>query len=434
MLKTKIMKNSILILSFLVLNCVGYSQDIPIGCGSDINYEKHLKNHPEAIEDRKILEEFTENFVNNYDPYERTGTKIIPVVFHVNDPSNPEKVTMGQIESALQILNEDFSATNADISDIRPEFVGLIADVEVQFCLASIDPDGNPTTGVTYHYNSYNGREPDGYGSAVKGVSYWPGDQYLNIWIVNYVEDDGSLYNSGWAYLPDDWVADNELDGIVYNHRYLGYEGSSEVSGPESWQAEMARVLTHEVGHYLNLHHTFYNYCTPPGDYVDDTPYVYYHGSNNCEQLGTFCSTTSVVMDQNYMDYTPCPSMYSLGQKARVQAALNSSIAGRNNLWKESNLVLTGCMIDETGIQEENRWALEVYPNPATTEIYLNFGFSIENASVKISNMMGQLMISENIQAPTELYSIDLSSLEKGVYIVTAGYDGALRSQIITIR
>ncbi|MCG8575156.1 MAG: hypothetical protein MI810_09755 [Flavobacteriales bacterium] len=272
------MKKILPILSIATFSLVSYSQEVEgIGCGSDNYYQQHLDNHPEVVAERAELETFTQEFSEQYDPHERGTVKIIPVVFHVNDPSDPYKVTMAQIESAMEILNEDFSAMNADIADIRPEFEDIVADMEIQFCLASIDPDGNPTTGVTYHTNSYNGREPDGYGSAVKGVEYWPGEKYLNIWIVNYVEDDGSLYNSGWAYLPDNWVADNELDGIVYNHRYLGYEGSSEVSGPDSWQAEMARVLTHEVGHYLNLHHTFYNYCSSPGDYVDDTPYVYYH-------------------------------------------------------------------------------------------------------------------------------------------------------------
>jgi hypothetical protein len=374
-----------------------------------------------VVAERAELETFTQEFSEQYDPHERGAVKIIPVVFHVNDPSDPYKVTMAQIESAMEILNEDFSAMNADIADIRPEFEDIVADMEIQFCLASIDPDGNPTTGVTYHTNSYNGREPDGYGSAVKGVEYWPGEKYLNIWIVNYVEDDGSLYNSGWAYLPDNWVADNELDGIVYNHRYLGYEGSSEVSGPDSWQAEMARVLTHEVGHYLNLHHTFYNYCSSPGDYVDDTPYVYYHGSNNCEQLGTFCSGTSVVMDQNYMDYTPCPSMYSLGQKTRVMAALNSLVAGRNNLWKEENLIATGCMtIDDVGLENTNELEyIKLVPNPAQTTVYLELNdIETDQLELWIRNPLGQLVHEEKIETANSVVKLDVSNLPEGLYLV----------------
>ena len=389
-------------------------------CGSDHYYEQHLQNHPEVIQERQELEEFTREFAKNYAPEAKKASITIPVVFHVNDPSNPQKVTLAQIQSALDILNEDFTATNSDITNIRPEFTGLIANMDINFCLASKDPNGNATTGVTYHMNNYNGREPNGYGSSVKGVSYWPGEKYLNIWIVNYVEDDGSLYNSGWAYLPDSWVASNDLDGIVYNHRYLGYTGSSEVSGSSSWQAEMARVLTHEVGHYLNLHHTFYNYCSSPGDYVDDTPYVYYHGSNNCDQLGTLCSGTSVVMDQNYMDYTPCPSMYTLGQKTRVMAALNSSVAGRNNLWTTNNLIATGCASDASLNDLSEIDNTLVYPNPAETQITLEFNLtSQEEVSVVLRNTFGQqLEHFDQSVSGSQTITIPVGHLSDGIYFL----------------
>ncbi len=392
-------------------------------CGSDHYYKRHLYAHPEVVQERIELEKFTQKFAENYDQLKsKSGASItIPVVFHVNDPNNPQKVTLAQVQSAIDILNEDYSATNADINNIIPEFAGIVANMDIQFCLASKDPQGNPTTGITYHYNNYNGREPDGYGSSVKGVEYWPGNKYLNVWIVNETEDDGSLYNSGWAFLPDSWVANQNLDGIVYNHQYLGYTGSSEVSGPTSWQAEMARVLTHEVGHYLNLHHTFENYCSSPGDYVNDTPPVYYHGSNNCDQLGTFCSGVTAVNDQNYMDYTPCPSMFTEGQKTRVLAALNSSVAGRNNLWTESNLIATGCL-DDVSVEENNISISEIYPNPA--QDLLNIDFELlrdEECVLQIHNILGdEIYFAELILRRGESqHMFDISEYPNGVYTVT---------------
>lgn len=390
-------------------------------CGSDNYYQQHLDNHPEVFAEREQLEEFTANYIQSYNPEEKKTGITIPVVFHVNDPTNPQKVTMAQIESALEILNEDFTATNSDISSIRPEFVNVIANMDITFCLASKDPTGNPTTGVTYHTNNYNGREPSGYGAAVKSVEYWPGEKYLNIWIVNETEDDGSLYNSGWAYLPDSWVANNNLDGIVYNHRYLGYTGSSEVSGPSSWQAEMARVLTHEVGHYLNLHHTFYNYCASPGDYVDDTPYVYYHGSNNCDQLGTLCATTTVVMDQNFMDYTPCPSMYSIGQKSRVMAALNSTVAGRNNLWTNANLIAVGCASSADLIEISDGTGFHLFPNPANDLLNLELSTAPnEDFSIRVLNTIGQ-ELKTTLKASAYalgIITMDIADLPDGVYLI----------------
>lgn len=232
----------------------------------------------------------------------------------MNDHANPQKVTLAQVQSAINILNEYFNGLNPEFNSLRPQFQNIAANVGINFCLASIDPNGNATDGITYNYNSYNGREPNGYGASVKGISVWPCDKYLNIWVVNETEDDGSLCNSGWAFYPSTSLANQGLDGIVYNHRYLGYgEGSSEVSGTTSWQAHIARVLTHEVGHYLNVMHTFENYCTAPGDEVADTPPVYHHGTNNCQQLGSFCTGVNLVNDENYMDYTPCSSMFTAG-------------------------------------------------------------------------------------------------------------------------
>jgi hypothetical protein len=310
-------------------------------CATARIHQEHCIHNHDLMEERAELNEWTKTF----DLSQAKSTNItIPVVFHVNDLTNPQKVTLAQVQSAITILNEDFNGANPEFNNLRPEFQGIAANIGISFCLASIDPNGNPTTGITYHYNDYNGREPDGLGTTVKSVESWPNDQYLNIWVVNETEDDGSLYNSGWAFYPYTGYADDGIDGIVYNHRYLGYgEGSSEVSGPSSWQAEMARVLTHEVGHYLNLHHTFENYCSSPSDEVSDTPPVYYLGSNNCDQLGTFCTGVTVVNDENYMDYTPCPSMFTEGQKTRMLAALNSNVAYRNNLWSASNLAATGC-------------------------------------------------------------------------------------------
>ena len=389
-------------------------------CGQGKNTAEVFATKEELRNERAMLEDFTKQF----DIKSVGGNITIPVVFHVNDPSNPQKVTLAQAESAIDILNEDFNAQNPDYGNVRQEFMNIRANVGVTFCLAAIDPDGNPTNGVTYHQNSYNGREPDGYGSSVKSVEYWPGNQYLNIWIVNETEDDGSLYNSGWAFLPSTYWANNDLDGIVFNHRYLGYgEGSSEVSGTNSWQAEMARVLTHEVGHYLNLHHTFENYCSSPGDECDDTPYVYYHGSNNCEQLGDKCAGVTLVNDENYMDYTPCPRMYTSDQRTRMIAALNSSVAFRNQLWTNGNLKATGCAQSNVGINDQiGLVALDLFPNPATDILVVQY--STEKTGqyqLSIFGVMGQTMEVQANVFLSELgtYEVRLpAQLAEGVYVL----------------
>ena len=317
---------------------------------SEIN-KKYFEENPEDKKEREWLNNQSKLAELNKNSVLTSFT--IPIVFHVNDNTNPQKVTLAQVQSAVDILNEDFNGLNPEFNSLRTEFQSIASNLEINFCLAGIDPDGNATNGITYHYNNYNGREPNGNGGSVKAVSVWPCDKYLNVWIVNEVEDDNDLYWSGWAFYPSTSLANQGLDGIVYNHRYLGYaEGSSDVSGPTSWQAKMARVLTHEVGHYLNLMHTFENYCSAPGDEVSDTPPVFHYGSNNCNQNWTLCSGVTIVNDENYMDYTDCPSMFTEGQKTRALTALNSTVGYRNNLWSAANLIEGGCY-SSTDIEDE---------------------------------------------------------------------------------
>ena len=278
---------------------------------------------------------------NNKNQVSRNSNYIIPVVFHVNDSINPQKVTYAQIQSAINILNEDFNGNNPEFNSLDPLFQNIAANIGVTFCLASKDPLGISTTGVTYHYNNYHGMD-----ALLKSISVWPCDKYLNIWIVNEPFDDGSIYQSGYATYPSTFNANEGTDGIVYNHRYLGYGlGSSTISSPSHWQSYMARVLTHEVGHYLNLQHTFQNACLLPGDGVSDTPPVDFNGSSThpCPDTSIICSGYVAVNNENFMDYSRCYSMFTEGQKTRMIDALNSSNGYRNNLWSVNNLDFTGC-------------------------------------------------------------------------------------------
>jgi len=414
------MKKTILFF-FAGFSLITYSQDQKSSKCTTTSSTKWLEEHPELAIERATLETFIAEFAENNDEITRTQITI-PIVFHVNDPTNPQKVTAAQIQSAITILNQDYNAQNPGFTSLRPEFAGIASSVGITFCLATKDPNGNATTGITYHYNNYDGRAPDGTGSTVKSVSYWPSNKYLNVWVVNAPEN-GDTYASGWAYLPSSWALQNQVDGIIYNHRYLGYTGSSEVSGPTSWQQEMAHVLTHEIGHFLNLDHTFENYCTAPGDNVDDTPYVYYHGSNNCEQLGEKCQGVTLVNDENYMDYTPCPSMYTAGQKTRMLATLNASVAGRNNLWSASNLIATGCSQVTNGLDELGnviRPIIFATPNPFEGSVSITISAPAGSYSLRLTNLIGEIIVDEVIAIGNDFYSteLDLNTVSSGVYLI----------------
>jgi len=210
-------------------------------------------------------------------------------------------------------------------------FEDIVADVGVEFRLATKDPDGNCTNGVTYNQSvlTFNG------GENVKDDTYWDNDMYLNIWTVANVASGAAAY----AYYPGS--APQNHEGILCQHDYFGTTGTSSNS---NWRRH---TISHEVGHYLNLPHPWGSTNDPSleencgtDDGVDDTPNTI--GASGCYSYDSQISCESLDNVANIMDYTNCAYMFSNGQKARMIAALNSTSGARNNLWSSENLTLTG--------------------------------------------------------------------------------------------
>lgn len=404
-------------------------------CGFD-HSKKNQMEIPGFVEERNQLELFTQHFSENYEKVEKTVTITIPVVFHINKSSAPTQVTLQQVQSAIDILNEDYNAQNGSFSTVRPEFQTIKANVGIHFCLASIDPDGNPTSGVTYHTNSYDGREPDEMGTTIKTLSGWPANKYLNIWTTRDPAGTGDAYQSGWAFLPYTPYVNQGVDGIIYNDRYLGKYGTGASAYNDASNAHMCHVLSHEVGHYLNLDHTFENYCSAPGDNVSDTPPVYYYGSNNCEQLGTKCPGVTLVNDENYMDYAECPKMFTNGQKARMLATLNSTTAFRKNLWSDANLVATGCSASSIGVNEltlENQFYIAPNPNNGNFEVVFNSTVEVDCA-IEIQDLTGRIIAKQEYEKESGNKVVNFRiNPDQGVYncVIISGNDRIVKRIVI---
>lgn len=318
-----------------------------------------LANDPLYKLGRENAEAHTRNFLENYDHNSGArNTYIIPVVFHVIHEGEAEgqitNISEAQLQSAIDALNRDFAGTAEDGGIAQSNHPAAANNTNIQFCLASVDPQGNPTSGI----NRVNGTSVAGYANngittgnngnelAVKALSNWDNRYYMNVWVVTQIEGNGANVPNvnnfwggtlGFAYLPTNtitWISDR--DGIVLLNLAVGNDPDGS-KGFRLWQAGRTnRTLTHEVGHYLDLWHTFEgnscseNNCSTGGDLCCDTPPT--TQQTNC---GTpACGGTQQV--ENYMDYTGenCYEMFSNDQTARMIAALEGP---RNALWNTNN-------------------------------------------------------------------------------------------------
>lgn len=301
-------------------------------CGSDQTLEEWRKENPTIFNDAETAGSSTTN---------GRRTKVtIPVVFHIIHANGPENIPDSKIFDQIKILNEDYSATNPDVGNVRNSlhapFAPLVANFEIEFVLAKRDPQGRCTNGIERIYSTIGTNARDN----VKELVLWPPDRYLNIWVVTSINSSGAKGTVlGFANFP--WMTPSK-DGVVIIASEVGYSGFDQ-----------GRTLTHEVGHYLGLLHTFQGGCTFPNDRVDDTPLVKEEFTNtSCPPTGNSCfydASGKVVLDtmydqwENYMDYSHgCQVMFTHGQKERVDFYLTSKEFSRHKLYSEENLEFTG--------------------------------------------------------------------------------------------
>jgi PKD repeat protein len=303
-------------------------------CGQTEQTEAIFNRFPQLRHDAEALErqlkDEEEALKNARSGGEREEVLYIPVVFHVIHNGGPENISDEQVESCIDVLNRDFRRLNADVSQVHPDFADIAADIRIEFRLAKRDPDGNCTKGIVRVQSPLT---EEG-GNNMKALSYWPRNRYMNVWTCAYA---GGA--AGYTMLPS--TVNNpfmaSVDGIVLLHDYTGNIGTSNNF--------RSRTITHEVGHWLNLRHTWGAGNTPgqqsncdQDDGVDDTPNTI--GWQSCNTLAESCGTLDNV--QNYMDYSYCFRMFTNGQKDRMRAAALSSVAQRNQLIAASTHTATG--------------------------------------------------------------------------------------------
>ena len=154
------------------------------------------------------------------------------------------KIFQNRIEDAIRPVNEDFNATNSDLSNVIDEFQNIIGNTNVTYKLARIDPNGNCTEGITRTYWEGTSSGNDD----AKQVIFWDDTSYLNIWVVKSI--DPSIGAAAYTYVPSTG-GPSFRHGIIANHEYVGSIGTGSNS------SYVRHTLSHECGHFFNLEHTW---------------------------------------------------------------------------------------------------------------------------------------------------------------------------------
>jgi len=353
-------------------------------CGTDELYNRLKAQNPQIAINEALQEQYLHDKImvhpNNgvamrgtANGPDTTTVYNVPVVFHLVHDYGQEYISDAVVYNEVALMNQAYSR-NGDYSQVIPPYKGnipgtnikYIGKANIRFHLATIDPNGQPTTGITRRQSYLSNNAGD-----EAKFDVWPPNKYINIWIIRRFS--GSHEGAAaYAYYPSAGASNPYADGVISLYDYLNRDNT----------------IAHEVGHVLNLAHVWGNTNQPEvacgDDGVDDTPPTRGHNPNRGGSPGlcdaSLASPTSAIWDttcatgysklytatekqalygdstsgfinypdtvnaQNIMDYTYCSKMFTYGQVLRMRAALTSNVGGRNNLWSETNLTATGAL------------------------------------------------------------------------------------------
>jgi plastocyanin len=417
------------------------TSELPRTCDFDNQQRQYFLAHPEAERTYynmlRQANQLAQNPMAQNEQLRVLPDVTVPVVVHVLYTNPASNITDRQINDALAVVNLDFSKQNADTASIIPVFRPLIANVGFQFRLAKLDPSGNCTTGITRHYT----RESDFGTAGVTDVVYWDRTKYLNVWIVDDISSGAGGYTfGGAATCPTN-------DGVVLR--------SSQFGPNTRCTANLCRrSLTHEIGHYFGLPHTWGPSNTPglingstatncgTDDGIADTPNTagYSQGSViNGVVLGS-CTTTYAPCNnangtpilsnvQNFMDYADCEMMFTLGQRA----VMRSVVAGcRAPLVSQANLVATG-----TNDGYVTRACAPIASFlPSTTTVCAGTAVSLRDYSYNYSAAGGTVSYSWSFPGGTPATatgnSTSVTFATPGIYTITETVTNTVNSSVAT--
>jgi Pregnancy-associated plasma protein-A/Secretion system C-terminal sorting domain len=390
-------------------------------CGSFDYRVEQLRLHPELSSAVEGIERFTRKQqqpptvgVTGETTQSSTSSGCPPmitiaVVVHVLYNTASQNISDAQIESQIEVLNNDYQKLNPDTARIPSYYSPLAANSGYRFILAGVDPNGNTATGIVRKHTdvtifSFN---DDMKSSATGGDDAWDADQYLNIWVCNL--QGGTL---GYSSIVG---GDKAVDGVAVLYTAFGVGGTAQSPFNEG------RTCTHEIGHWLNLIHTWGDaFCGD--DQVADTPPQQQADYDNPSGIIITCGNTPYGnMYMNYMDFTDDIGMhmFTYGQRDRMRALFAPGGYRYPLLTSPASTAPAGepaLALSRSG----NFPAADIYPNPASSYVSVNLKDPTEVGSLlSVYTLTGQVVMAERITQQS--FQLNVSGLAAGLYFIHLG-------------
>ncbi|MCZ2355221.1 MAG: PKD domain-containing protein [Bacteroidia bacterium] len=343
------MKKNYQLVTLFIIGCLSIINVSAQHCATDEYHSYRLRQYPNLIQSIQDNEAYYRNYISQLTNHKTQdeNIKVIPMVVHVvhdgipKDPSVDDSISAEQVISQIEVLNQDMRKQQGTRG------FGAGVDYRIEFALASKDPNGSPTNGITYTASSLADHQI--YDQNLKNLIKWDQTKYFNVWLVKSIIGgaSGGLV-LGYATFPTSGYPTD--DGVVIRSDCWGTIG---IAGGPGGDNKYGRTATHEIGHWLNLMHTFTQpdgcgttNCNTSGDNVCDTPpsYTQNFGSNNRQNTCIIDNPDLPDNTQNYMDYVNdlYTNMFTQGQYNRTISALNNPNIYQRKMWDESNLQATG--------------------------------------------------------------------------------------------
>lgn len=361
----------LILATLLPFSAIVYGQILPCGTPEVDIVDSHHQAFAKAAQ--------------SYSRKTNAPVKVIPVVFHVisESTSSPANISQSQIESGITVLNNAF----------RGIYGGV--DTEIEFCLAGVNRIQDPI-----HFTVQLGINDD----LVKALSQEDPELYLNVWTVNSLYDATNLLIGGFTIYPKFLATSPQLDGVLIDHRFVGEVGTAT----NNTVFELGRGLVHEVGHWLNLFHTFENGCDDNwtcgfmGDCCCDTP-PQMKELDGCRKRRNSCHGDNPDERDpvyNYMGYSDddCRTEFTTCQATRMHLTLDSI---RQFAWFIQGGDCPQLRLADGGTPTFQP-LITIYPNPATEKSVLEIRIAqAENIAISVYDIMGRQIIQ--LQEPRHL-------------------------------